>query len=115
MVDIPEDIRSSQRTLEPRFTTVDNEATTFPQADVERGAPDAGTGEKSHAVRPAVVLVWRRRFQRCVNLSRATTQMPVTCCTLKGLGTVEADYQAIWACWECTVLKRLFRGAGVIY
>ncbi len=45
----------------------------------------------------------------------AVTQMPVTC-TLKGLGLLKLIIRTIWACWECTVLKRLIsRCKSVIY
>ncbi len=49
LVDIPKDIQLASGELEPRFTTVDNEAT-FPQADVEQ-ARQMLEQAKTHAVR----------------------------------------------------------------
>lgn len=68
LVDIPKDIQLASGELEPWFTTVDNEAT-FPQADVEQARQMLEQAKKPCCT-SAVVLVWRRRFRRCVNLSR---------------------------------------------
>ncbi len=68
LVDIPKDIQLASGELEPQFTTVDNEAT-FPQADVEQ-ARQMLEQAKNPCCTSAVVLVWRRQFRRCVNLSR---------------------------------------------
>ncbi|EKB1013382.1 acetolactate synthase 2 catalytic subunit [Salmonella enterica] len=88
LVDIPKDIQLASGALEPWFTTVDNEAT-FPQADVEQARQMLEQAKKpmlyvGGGVGMAQAVPALRKFI-------AVTQMPVTC-TLKGLGTVEADY-----------------------
>ncbi|MDI4737645.1 acetolactate synthase 2 catalytic subunit [Salmonella enterica subsp. enterica serovar Kentucky] len=88
LVDIPKDIQLASGELEPWFTTVDNEAT-FPQADVEQARQMLEQAKKpmlyvGGGVGMAQAVPALRKFI-------AVTQMPVTC-TLKGLGTVEADY-----------------------
>ncbi|EOA4125734.1 acetolactate synthase 2 catalytic subunit [Salmonella enterica subsp. enterica serovar Senftenberg] len=88
LVDIPKDIQLASGELEPWFTTVANEAT-FPQADVEQARQMLEQAKKpmlyvGGGVGMAQAVPALRKFI-------AVTQMPVTC-TLKGLGTVEADY-----------------------
>lgn len=87
-MDIPKDIQLASGELEPRFTTVANEAT-FPQADVEQARQMLEQAKKpmlyvGGGVGMAQAVPALRKFI-------AVTQMPVTC-TLKGLGAVEADY-----------------------
>ncbi|EJV7893014.1 acetolactate synthase 2 catalytic subunit [Salmonella enterica] len=95
LVDIPKDIQLASGALEPWFTTVDNEAT-FPQADVEQARQMLEQARQmlEQAKKPMLYVGGGVGMAQAVPALRkfiAVTQMPVTC-TLKGLGTVEADY-----------------------
>lgn len=88
LVDIPKDIQLASGALEPYFTTVEN-ATVFPQADVEQARNMLAQAQK-----PMLYVGGGVGMAQAVPALRefiAVTQMPVTC-TLKGLGAVEADY-----------------------
>ena len=88
LVDIPKDIQLANGSLEPYFTTVENE-TAFPHADVEQARRMMAQAQK-----PMLYVGGGVGMAQAVPALRefiAATQMPVTC-TLKGLGAVDADY-----------------------
>ncbi|ENO0301370.1 acetolactate synthase 2 catalytic subunit [Enterobacter asburiae] len=88
LVDIPKDIQVALGDLEPHFSTVESDGA-FPEAEVEEARQML-----AQAKQPMLYVGGGVGMAQAVPALRefiATTQMPATC-TLKGLGTVDADY-----------------------
>ncbi|MGG7448962.1 acetolactate synthase 2 catalytic subunit [Kosakonia oryzendophytica] len=88
LVDIPKDIQLAVGNLEPYFSTVEDDIS-FPQEQVAQAYQML-----SQAKKPMLYVGGGVGMAQAVPALRdflAVTKMPVTC-TLKGLGTVEAEY-----------------------
>ncbi|MDX6020743.1 acetolactate synthase 2 catalytic subunit [Scandinavium sp. V105_16] len=88
LVDIPKDIQLASAALEPHFSTIEDE-NAFPLEEVEQARQMIAQASK-----PMLYVGGGVGMAQAVPALRefiAVTQMPVSC-TLKGLGTVDADY-----------------------
>ncbi|UJD96602.1 acetolactate synthase 2 catalytic subunit [Lelliottia amnigena] len=88
LIDIPKDIQLAMGDLEPHFSTVETEDA-FPYAEVEDARQMLALAQQ-----PILYIGGGVGMAQAVPALREfidVTQMPATC-TLKGLGTVDADY-----------------------